>query len=169
VTAPPPDVYGESVIYFCRCVVAHGVVHFCALCRSTSVKRPTDPWVPAERCRTCLTDEEAKLLVDLALVTAPAGTVQALRREARAAHGALRLLLLPRGRRQRGRGVSELCCSCGIDAESAGNDIFRCGDGDLVIRPLCPECVPKDELPFGEWLDWAWERQQARKSQERST
>jgi hypothetical protein len=67
---PEPDVYGEGPIWVCSCYSAHGVRHMCGLCESTSVKRPTEPWVRAERCRTCLTDEAEKYEAKLALVQA---------------------------------------------------------------------------------------------------
>jgi hypothetical protein len=67
---PEPVVYGEGPIWVCSCYRAHGVGHLCALCRSTSVKQPTEPWVPAERCRTCLTDIAEELEAKLAVVMA---------------------------------------------------------------------------------------------------
>ena len=63
--APEPAVYGDPVVYRCRCRLAHGVRHVCALCADTSVKQPTEPWVPLERCWTCLTEEEERLLAEL--------------------------------------------------------------------------------------------------------
>lgn len=69
-TIPEPDVYGEERIYECTCLLAHGVAHVCALCRSTSVRQPTDPWVPAERCRVCLVEQVEKLEVALKVAQA---------------------------------------------------------------------------------------------------
>jgi hypothetical protein len=63
-----PDVYGEEPVYVCRCYHAHGVEHFCGFCRRFTEWRPTQPWVPAERCYTCLHDEEARLRAALQVV-----------------------------------------------------------------------------------------------------
>jgi hypothetical protein len=68
--APVPDVYGDQPLYVCRCRTAHGVRHICALCRETSDWKPTEPYVPAERCRACLVDEAERLEVALNVVTA---------------------------------------------------------------------------------------------------
>jgi len=67
---PTSSVYGEPTLYVCLCLTAHGVRHICALCDSTSVKRPTEPWVPAERCRVCLADEAEVLEAALTVIRA---------------------------------------------------------------------------------------------------
>lgn len=67
-SAPVPEVYGAPVVYVCVCRSAHGVVHLCALCRTTSGYRPSEPWVEAERCRTCLVEERERLETQLAVV-----------------------------------------------------------------------------------------------------
>jgi len=61
-------VYGEPTIYVCTCRAAHGTVHVCALCRTTSDYRPSEPWVEAERCRTCLVEERERLEAALKVV-----------------------------------------------------------------------------------------------------
>jgi hypothetical protein len=65
---PKPDVYGEPVVYVCICRRAHATVHICALCRSTSDYRPSEPWVEAELCRECLEDQRQRLEAELAVV-----------------------------------------------------------------------------------------------------
>jgi hypothetical protein len=67
-SVPEPDVYGEPTIYVCTCRTAHGVVHLCAICRTTSDYRPSDPWVEGELCRTCLVEERERLEAQLEVV-----------------------------------------------------------------------------------------------------
>lgn len=68
--ATDPEVHGVQPLYVCRCLSAHGVRHVCAVCRETSAWKPTEPWVPAERCCACLLDEVEKLEVALRVVKA---------------------------------------------------------------------------------------------------
>lgn len=62
-----PEIYGEPPVYVCRCHEAHGVIHLCALCRSTSPTTPSSPYVALERCHTCIVEEIERLEAELAV------------------------------------------------------------------------------------------------------
>jgi hypothetical protein len=55
--------------------------------------------------------------------------------------------------------MPDLCVSCGATAAVAMY-LFERDNGELVDRLLCPDCVPPQPMPFAEWLDWAWQKQQ---------
>jgi hypothetical protein len=57
--------------------------------------------------------------------------------------------------------ATQPCISCGTSGNVA-TYVFGTGDGRLVARLLCSDCISPEPMLFADWVKWVWSNRRRR-------